>query len=226
MYNKMLHARLLGTNSTSPPCTCHTHMRQCKQRSASLFVQYGCLQFSYKGPQNKQRRSVCMPAASTEVSAPAQNSLLRGMTVYRVASGQPTLLEGMLAQPGPIAALFLTHWADLGSWELAQRLSKAIPSLQAGCEYKGSGYVLSNAVKSRPQTPIYAGVCRSVAWAWAARSRGGASRSCWTSRQTCCTLVRRAVDCLFQAGSGCFLKGVACSTCARTSARLRHTRTC
>ena len=37
------------------------------------------------------------------------------------------------AQPGPVAAVFLTHWADLGSWELAQRLSKALMSLQAGC---------------------------------------------------------------------------------------------
>ena len=42
------------------------------------------------------------------------------------------------AQPGPVAAVFLTHWADLGSWELAQRLSKVLSSLQAGCALRYS----------------------------------------------------------------------------------------
>ena len=36
------------------------------------------------------------------------------------------------AQAGPVAVIFFTHFADLGSWELAQRLVKIIPCLQAG----------------------------------------------------------------------------------------------
>ena len=95
------------------------------------------------------------------------------------------------AQPGPVAAVFLTHWADLGSWELAQRLSKALLSLQAGCALQYP-FEQPETNQSSLRLAAYAGVCRSLAWAWAALSRGAALRSCWTSQQTCCTLVCRA----------------------------------
>jgi len=36
------------------------------------------------------------------------------------------------AQAGPVAVIFFTHFADLGSWELAQRLVKIIPRAPQG----------------------------------------------------------------------------------------------
>ncbi|KAK9821991.1 hypothetical protein WJX81_004152 [Elliptochloris bilobata] len=53
------------------------------------------------------------------------------MDVYSAASGRPAAPSDVW-ETGPVAAIFMTHFADLSSWELAQRLVKVIPTLQAG----------------------------------------------------------------------------------------------
>ncbi|GFR53261.1 hypothetical protein Agub_g16043, partial [Astrephomene gubernaculifera] len=84
------------------------------------------------------------PAASARVTnrssrcvvrarASAEYETLRGKTVYKASSGEPVeLLSLWDASSGSKAVIpFLTHFADLSSWEYAQQLLKLLPTLEA-----------------------------------------------------------------------------------------------
>ncbi|KAG2483176.1 hypothetical protein HYH03_017968 [Edaphochlamys debaryana] len=85
-----------------------------------------------------QTRPTCRPsavrrAAVVRVRASAEYDTLRGAVAYKASSGDPVeLLSLWEPVPGSKAVIaFLTHFADLSSWELAQKLVKVIPTLEA-----------------------------------------------------------------------------------------------
>ncbi|KAL6748932.1 AhpC/TSA antioxidant enzyme-domain-containing protein [Haematococcus lacustris] len=67
------------------------------------------------------------------VHAVREYDQLRDLTVYRAGSGEPVeLLSLWQARPGSKVVMpFLTHFADLTSWEYAQKLVKIMPMLEA-----------------------------------------------------------------------------------------------
>lgn len=64
---------------------------------------------------------------------PAELQNIQGCTVTSVLSNTPAEFGTLWSPvPGKLTLLvFFTHWADLGSWELAQRLVTKLPELQA-----------------------------------------------------------------------------------------------
>ncbi|EFJ49943.1 hypothetical protein VOLCADRAFT_89241 [Volvox carteri f. nagariensis] len=66
------------------------------------------------------------------VRASAEYEALRGKVAYKASSGDPVELLS-LWEPAPTSKAvisFLTHFADLSSWEFAQKLVKVIPTLE------------------------------------------------------------------------------------------------
>ncbi|GAQ86414.1 hypothetical protein KFL_002870180 [Klebsormidium nitens] len=85
---------------------------------------------------SKRRRSLSHGVSKARSGA-ARSSLdydaLKGVQVLEAASGQPVeLLSLWAAKPGVRVVIpFMTHFADLSSWEFAQKLAKKLPELQA-----------------------------------------------------------------------------------------------
>ncbi|GIL61004.1 hypothetical protein Vafri_15429 [Volvox africanus] len=73
-----------------------------------------------------------LPRSSLRVRASAEYEALRGKVAYKASSGDPVDLLS-LWEPYPTSKAvipFLTHFADLTSWEFAQKLVKLIPILE------------------------------------------------------------------------------------------------
>mmetsp|Transcript_4455 Transcript_4455/g.7425 ORF Transcript_4455/g.7425 Transcript_4455/m.7425 type:complete len:299 (+) Transcript_4455:20-916(+) len=81
-------------------------------------------------------RSACLPVKmsrrkTVRTLAQQEFSQLQGVTVFSAGNAVPVELTTLL-KPGTLTVIpFLTHFADLSSWEYAQKLVRVLPTLEA-----------------------------------------------------------------------------------------------